>query len=55
MDKIPDRKKVAVRLNLDGTTVRMLEELSLKTAGSKSQVARRAIEDAYNKEFKGAQ
>ena len=52
MDKSPDRKKVAVRLNLDGETVRMLDELSIKNAGSKSQAARKAIEDAYNREFK---
>jgi len=51
MDQIPDRKKVAVRLNLDGTTVRMLEELSIKNAGSKSQAAREAIEDAYRRKF----
>ena len=51
MDKSPDRKKVAVRLNLDGETVRMLDELSIKNAGSKSQAARKAIEDAYNREF----
>ena len=52
MGKSPDRKKVAVRLNLDGETVRMLDELSIKNAGSKSQAARKAIEDAYNREFK---
>ena len=52
MDKSLDRKKVAVRLNLDGETVRMLDELSIKNAGSKSQAARKAIEDAYNREFK---
>ena len=51
MGKSPDRKKVAVRLNLDGETVRMLDELSIKNAGSKSQAARKAIEDAYNREF----
>ena len=51
MDQIPNRKKVAVRLNLDGTTVRMLEELSIKNAGSKSQAAREAIEDAYRRKF----
>jgi len=47
----PDRKKIAVRLNLDGTTVHMLEELSIKNAGSKSQAARKAIEQEYNREF----
>ena len=52
MNKYPNRKKVAVRLNLDGETVRMLDELSIKNAGSKSQAARKAIEDAYNREFK---
>ena len=52
MNKSPNRKKVAVRLNLDGETVRMLDELSIKNAGSKSQAARKAIEDAYNREFK---
>ena len=51
MNKYPNRKKVAVRLNLDGETVRMLDELSIKNAGSKSQAARKAIEDAYNREF----
>ena len=51
MNKSPNRKKVAVRLNLDGETVRMLDELSIKNAGSKSQAARKAIEDAYNREF----
>ena len=51
MNDYPNRKKVAVRLNLDGETVRMLDELSIKNAGSKSQAARKAIEDAYNREF----
>ena len=50
--EIPNRKKVAVRLNLDGETVRMLEELSIKNAGSKSQAARMAIEREYNREFR---
>jgi len=52
MDKIQNRKKIAVRLNLDVITVRMLEELSIKNAGSKSQAARKAIQNEYNREFK---
>jgi len=45
-------EKKAVRLNLDVQTIRMLNELSIKNAGSKSQAARKAIQDAYNREFK---
>lgn len=45
-------KKIAVRLNLDINTVKMLEELSRKNANSsKSQAARRAIENEYKREF----
>lgn len=42
-----ERKKIAVRLNLDYKTVRMLEKLSIQNAGSKSQAARKAIENEW--------
>jgi len=43
--------KKAVRLNLDEEIILMLEELSKKNASSKSQAARKAIIDAYNREI----
>ncbi len=46
-----DNVKKAVRLNLDSKTIQMLEKLSEKNAGSKSQAARKAIQDAYRREF----
>jgi len=49
-DKFKTEKK-AVRLNLDVRTIKMLHELSIKNAGSKSQAARKAIQDAYKREF----
>ena len=45
-------KKIAVRLNLDVKSIRMLEELSKKQANSsKSQATRKAIQDAHTREF----
>ena len=52
MQEKDSRKKIAVRLNLDIKTVKMLEELSIKNAGSKSQAARKAIENEYNREIR---
>ena len=52
MEIKPNRKKVAVRLNLDYETVRMLELLSEKNATSKSQATRKAIQNEYNREYK---
>ena len=49
MRKQSDKK--AVRLNLDDTTVDMLQKLAEKNLGSKSQAARKAIQDAYSREF----
>ena len=43
--------KIAVRLNLDVKTIKMLEELSEKNAGSKSQAARKAIQNEHKREF----
>jgi predicted transcriptional regulator len=45
--------KKAVRLNLDSKTIKMLDMLSEKNAGSKSQAARKAIQDAYERDIKG--